>query len=348
MLYKNVCIEAYGYELPKDIVSSEDIEKRLSPIYNRLKLPFGRLEMMSGIKERRFWKNGTRPSEVSILAAEQAIQKSGIPKKDIGCLIHASVCRDFLEPATASVIHNTLKLSTQSTVFDVSNACLGFLNAMIILANMIELGQVKAGLIVAGESGKQLVETTINSILTDSKISRKNFKNYFASLTIGSGAVAVVLSHSSISNTGHRILGGQVRASTEHNNLCVGGGDADVAHNGHVSMQTDSETLLINGVKLAKETWQDTRKELGWKNGGIERIFCHQIGSAHRKMLYEVLELDIKKDFSTLEYLGNVGSVSLPITMAIGIEQGLVKKEDKLAMLSIGSGLNCMMLGVEW
>lgn len=348
MLYKNVCIEAYGYELPDDIVTSEEIEKQLSLVYKQLKLPFGRLEMMSGIKERRFWKNGIRPSEVSIVAAEQAIQRSGIPKEDIGCLIHASVCRDFLEPATASVIHNTLKLPTKSTVFDVSNACLGFLNAIIILSNMIELGQVKAGLIVAGESGKQLVETTIKNILTDPKINRKNFKNYFASLTIGSGAVAAVLSHSSISKSGHRILGGQVRASTQHNDLCVGGIGAEVAHMGHVSMQTDSEALLKKGVKLAKETWLGTISELGWKNGCVNRIFCHQVGSAHRKMLYDALELDIKKDFSTLEYLGNVGSVSLPITMAIGVEQGVVSKGDKVAMLSIGSGLNSMMLGVEW
>ena len=348
MLYKNVCMEAYGYELPEDIVTSEEIEKRLHPVYDRLKLPFGRLEMMSGIKERRFWKNGTRPSEVGALAAEQAIRKSGISKEDIGCLIHASVCRDFLEPATASVIHNTLKLPVNSTVFDVSNACLGFLNAIIILSNMIELGQVKAGIVVAGESGKQLVDTTINNMLTDSQISRKKIKYYFASLTIGSGAVAVVLTHHSISKTGHRILGGQVKARTQHNNLCVGGVNSEVAHNGHVSMETDAETLLVNGVKLGNETWQEAKRELGWENGCVNRIFCHQVGSAHRKMLYQSLGLDLKKDFSTLEYLGNVGSVSLPITMAIGIEKGLVKKGDKVAMLSIGSGLNCMMLGMEW
>jgi 3-oxoacyl-[acyl-carrier-protein] synthase-3 len=105
---------------------------------------------------------------------------------------------------------------------------------------------------------------------------------------------------------------------------------------------------MINGIKLAKETWEEIRSKLGWKNSDMSRIFCHQVGSAHRKMLYETLKLDIKKDFSTLEYLGNTGSASLPITMAIGIEKGLVKKDDNLAMLGIGSGLNCVMLGVKW
>jgi 3-oxoacyl-[acyl-carrier-protein] synthase-3 len=346
MLYKNVCIEAYGYELPEDIVSSEEVERRLRPVYDRLKLPYGRLELISGVKERRFWKNGIRPSQVSALAAEKAIRNSGISKKDIGCLIHASVCRDFLEPATASVVHHALELPPDSTVFDISNACLGFVNSIAVLANMIELGQIKAGLIVAGENGKQLVESTVKELLANTSLTRKQFKPYFASLTIGAGAVAVVLTHSSISKTGHRLLGGQVQASTEHNDLCTGGGK--VAHDGHVIMQTDSEAVLTHGIELAQKTWKDFKNELGWENTTPDRIFCHQVGSAHRKMLYEALELDINKGFPTLEYLGNVGSASLPITMAVGIEKGLVEKDSKVAMLGIGSGLNCVMLGVEW
>lgn len=346
MLYKNVCIESYGYDLPDTVVSSEDIEKRLASVYERLKLPNGRLELISGIKERRFWTNGTRPSQVSTRAAEIALRESGISKNDIGCLIHSSVCRDFLEPATASVVHNALELPSDSTIFDVTNACLGFVNSMVILANMIELGQVKAGLIVAGENGKQLVESTISELLGNAHLTRKQIKPYFASLTIGAGAVAVIMAHSSISKTGHRLLGGQVQASTKHNNLCTGGREA--AHDGHVIMQTEASAVLKHGIKLAKKTWKNFKEELRWENETPSRVFCHQVGTGHRKMLYGALGLDIEKDFSTLEYLGNVGSASLPITMAIGVEQDAVEKDDKVAMLGIGSGLNCVMLGVEW
>jgi hypothetical protein len=34
--------------------------------------------------------------------------------------------------------------------------------------------------------------------------------------------------------------------------------------------------------------------------------------------------------------------------MALGIEQGLLRKGDRVAMLGIGSGINCLMLGVDW
>jgi len=65
-------------------------------------------------------------------------------------------------------------------------------------------------------------------------------------------------------------------------------------------------------------------------------------------LLYETLELDLNKDFSTLEYLGNTGSAALPVTLALGEEQGAVEKNDTVALLGIGSGLNCLMMGVEW
>ena len=90
------------------------------------------------------------------------------------------------------------------------------------------------------------------------------------------------------------------------------------------------------------------RASLGWTNDTVDKVFCHQVGKAHRKMLYETLELDLAKDFSTLEYLGNVGSASLPITLAMGIEQGRVDRGDRVMLFGIGSGLNCVMLGFQW
>jgi len=43
MRYRYVCIESLGYTLPEEIVTSDEIERRLEPLYRRLKLPEGRL-----------------------------------------------------------------------------------------------------------------------------------------------------------------------------------------------------------------------------------------------------------------------------------------------------------------
>jgi 3-oxoacyl-[acyl-carrier-protein] synthase-3 len=347
--YDHVRLEALGYVLPEQVVTSLDLERELAPVYERFGLHEGRLELMTGIRERRFWEEGTLPSDGSTRAGRRAMENAGVRPGQIECLLHTSVSRDCLEPATASIVHDNLGLPRRSAMFDISNACLGFLNGMTTLANMIELGQVKRGLIVAGESSRQLVRTTIDQLLrAGDHLTRPEFKKAFASLTIGSGAVAVVMAHDSVAQQDHRLIGGVVRSATEHNHLCRGSADTGFGSDTAMSMNTDAELLLHGGCELAAETWGETKRALGWSNDDVDRTFGHQVGAAHRDRLFAALELDARKDFSTFEFLGNVGSVSLPLTMAMGLERKPARTGEKIAMLGIGSGLSSAMLGVVW
>ena len=195
MKFQKVCIESLGYTLPSENWTSADVERKLAPLYQRLKLPEGRLELMTGIARRGFWPPDVRPSQVSVRSSLDALEAAGIDPQMIGCLIHGSVCRDFLEPATACTVHHQTGLSADCLIYDVSNACLGILSGMIQAACMIESGQIKAALIVGSEGGRQLVEGTIKSLNEDHTLTRKSVKSAVASLTIGSASAAVVLTH---------------------------------------------------------------------------------------------------------------------------------------------------------
>ena len=349
MQYKNVCIESFGYELPETVVTSQSLEERVAPLYEKLKLSYGRFEMMTGIRERRFWDDETTPSRASTKAAEKAIAKSGIEKADIECLLHTSVCRDFLEPATATLVHDSLGLPPTATIFDISNACLGFTNGIITLANMIELGQVKAGIVVGAEGGKRLIDKTINDLLKDQNITRDKLKVSFASLTLGSGSVAAVLTHSSLSKSGHKLLGGAVRTASQHNDLCRIESDTYFFDpDSYPNMRTDYAGILNNGTALATETWKAFQQEMDWNGKNIDKVFCHQVSTVHREVLFKALELDASKGFSTVEYLGNVASCSLPLSLAIAVDEGHVTSGDKVVLMAGGSGLCGIMLGVEW
>ena len=349
MKFQHVRFQGFGYELPPNVISSEDIEESLAPVYKKLKLPKGRLELMSGIKERRFWDKGTRPSDGAVLAGKKAIAASGIAAGELECLIFTSVSRDMMEPATASFVHRQLGLPERCLVFDISNACLGFLDGMIFLANMIELGQIKSGLLVAGETAEDLLESTIRNLAADNSLTRKTIKYSFASLTIGSGAVALVMTHEKYCSGKQKFIGGAFRANTGYSELCQGGqsSDPDSSHSS-ILMATDSEELMKRGIETAKDTWHDFLQELGWLAADIDVFFCHQVGQAHARLLFESLGLAPDKNFETLSLMGNTGSVSAPVTMAMGLEQGIFNRGQRAALLGIGSGINCLMLGVEW
>ncbi len=348
MLYKNVMIESLAFGEPPELLSSSRIEEMLSPLYSRLKLPEGRLEMMSGIKERRLWPKGFKPSDAAIVAARAVLEKTKVPRNEIGALIMCSVCRDFLEPATATVVHHALGLERDTLVFDVSNACLGVLTGILLVADMIEVGRFRAGMLVAGENCRALLESTIAHLNEDKTLTRSAIKQHFSSLTIGSGAFAAIISSKELSPKAHRLIGSYSGAFTEHNDLCRGSGDAGMLDNANIFMNTDSETLMLKGVESATESWERLKQELSWDNDSPDIICTHQVGSAHRKMLFEKLGLKMEKDFPTLETFGNMGSVSAPATLALADEKRMTKPGDKIAVLGIGSGINCTMLGVEW
>lgn len=344
MLYEHVHIEAFGHLLPERVVTSDEIEERLAPLYDRLRVSAGRLELSSGIRERRFWQPGTRPSTVAAEAGRIALERSGVDASRIGCLIHASVCRDFLEPASASVVHHALGLPSQCTAFDLSNACLGFANAMTLLAGRIEHGEIEAGLVVAGESGGPLVEETLRALTSDETVGRRDLKRAHASLTIGSGAAAAVLVHADRAQSARRLLGSVALADTTAHTLCHG--DQKDGRAGPL-METDSEALLVAGNELAGRTWRRYLDELGWSAEQVERVVTHQVGSAHKRLLFETLGLDPALDFPTVETLGNTGSVALPISYALGEEAGFIRSGHKVALLGIGSGLHCQMLAIQ-
>lgn len=344
--YENVRIESLAWSIPDEIVTSAELETRLAPLYRRLRLPEGRLELMTGIRERRFWPVGMLPSEQSVASGEKAIASAGIDRREIGVLIHASVCRDFLEPATACGVHHRLGLPAECLIYDVSNACLGILNGMVQVANMIELGQVRAGLVVGTEGGRQLVETTVDWLNGRESLSRDDTKLALASLTIGSASAAVLLTHESISRISRRLTAATARANTEHHQLCHSGRD-EAAAEMRPLMTTDSEQLMQQGVATGVATFREFLHNTGWQRSDISRTFCHQVGSAHRKLMLQSLELPPERDFTTVEWLGNTGSAALPVTMAMGLEREPLQPGEKVALLGIGSGINCLMLAVE-
>ena len=342
MRFSKTSISAFGYHLPPRVLTSAQIEDRLDPIYQKLKLPQGRLELMSGITERRLWETGTKPSEAAILAGKKALENAGVEPHQVQSLIFSSVSRDMMEPATASFVHHGLGLHAQCHSFDLSNACLGFLNAMVMSANMIEMGQIETALVVAGETAENLLESTIQEILGDESITRKSIKAHFASLTIGSGSVAAVLQRSDLAPRGIRLTGGAVTANTAHSNLCKGAGG-----NGGTLMQTDSEELLKRGIETAAATWPLFLQNMGWEQKTADRYFTHQVGIAHSKLLFDTLKIDPSLNFPTVDTMGNTGSVAAPLGTALALDAGCFQPGEKAAMLGIGSGINCLMLALE-
>lgn len=319
-------------------VTSAEIEDRLANTMDRLCVPKGLVYALTGITARRMWGPEVAPSDAAAQAAELAIARAGIDRARIGVLVSTSVCRDYVEPSTACLVHGKLGLSRDCLNFDIGNACLGFLNGMEVVGNMIERGQVDYALVVDGENSRFVLDRTIER-LNRPDTDAPTFWAHFATLTLGSGGAAMILCRRDLAPDGHRFKGGVTLAATEHRELCRGQTD---------HMITDSTGLLNSGLELAAETWSAAERELGWRAGVLDEYIIHQVSKPHTDKLGASLGLPPAKVLATYVEYGNVGPAGVPLALSKSAEMGRLRRGSRVGLMGIGSGLNCSMAEVVW
>ena len=339
MRYENVYIEGTGYLVPDKVITTAWIEDQLQPVYKRLMIPKKFFERITGIEERRWWPEDWQPSDGAAEAGRRAIENAGVNKEDIDVVIYCGVCHDYIEPANAVFVHEKIGLRQGILNFDVTNACLGFLNGMVMVANMIELGQISTGLVVAAESPEEGQRATIDKMLNNG-CTKDDIRDNLASFTLGSAGVGMVLTNKDNTKTGKKLLGGQHYSGTQFNDLCIAQ---------RTWMKTDSQALLNKGADVALEAWNRFLKEMDWDKEDIDRVFTHQVSEPQRRKAMRMLKYPTKgKDYPILKKYGNCGAAAAPLAFAMGIEEGVLNDGDKVCLFGVGSGVNSLILGVQW
>ncbi len=202
-------------------------------------------------------------------------------------------------------------------------------------AAMIDAGYVDYALVVDGEDARGVQERTIER-LNQPDSTAKDVLAQFATLTLGSGAAAMVLGRADRHPEGHRMVAAVSRAGTEHHELCVGDNDL---------MRTDLKGLLDAGLALSSDLWADAATEFDWHRG-MDRYVIHQVSQVHTDALCRALEIDPTLVPRTFPDRGNIGPVSVPFTLAS--QADTLEAGDRVLLMGIGSGLNASCLELVW
>lgn len=322
-----------GHVDAPEVVTSAWIDEQLAETFERCGIRPGLLDTVAGINERRWWPEGVTFNEAAAFAAREAMADAGVDASEIDMLISTSVCKHHLEPSVACAVHFGLGLSPSCTNFDLGNACLGFINAMNIAAMAIESGQAHAVLIVDGEGSRHTQLATLERLRQPEATAIDVF-DQFASLTLGSGAAAMVMGGPRAD--GHAFLGGITRAATSHHELCVG--DLE-------QMRTDTAKLLVSGLELASQTFNAALAE-GWRWTDCDWYIMHQVSAVHTSKLCELLGIDTKRVPLTYPLFGNMGPAAVPYTLSTVTDR--LVTGDRVLLMGIGSGLNCAGAELVW
>ena len=118
-------------------VTSQDLDDQLAEVLTRLRLPGSLLERVAGVRSRRNWDETEDFQEAAARAGVAALEQAGVPRERVGLLVNTSVTRATLEPSVAVRIHHLMGLPTSATNFDITNACLGFVNGLMLASTPV-------------------------------------------------------------------------------------------------------------------------------------------------------------------------------------------------------------------
>ncbi|MCW3465293.1 3-oxoacyl-ACP synthase III [Chitinophaga nivalis] len=340
MHYSNTAIYSVEHRVPDDIIRTDDLETQLAPAMRRFGYGQHLLSTLTGINQRRHWKQDVKSCAIAIEVGRAAIKSAGIDRGEVGVLINTTILRDHLEPADASFIHMGIGLGHHCINFDIGNACLSFINGMQIVANMIEREQIKFGLIVCAENTRVLFDNTMAQMVHPD-CPEEIFRRNFATLTLGSGAAAMVLGQADKNPQMPRIKHSHAMSNTDSANLCYLKSVSE-------GLYTDMSPLLKEGLALFTRNFSAGKEMSAWNETQMNWLVPHLISRTALEQLARLLQIDIQKIIHIFPEYGNIATASIPAALSIARSANTFKKGDQILLGGSGSGLNSMIIDVTW
>jgi len=317
-----------GTYLPDQIVKSDDLMIEIET-ERQYGMPYNWMSEQMGIIERRMAPSSMDPSELAIRAAEDAFQACPDFNRDlIDAVIFCGIERDKPEPATAHIIQNALGLKANH-VFDVANACYGFVDGLKLTSSLVESGMISHALVLTGEVTTRLLRTLTERLKKG--VSSKEAKHLWGLLSVGDAGGAVIIGPSSTGESGFMTF--NQRSESRHVDLC----HYQYRRDGSLDARMSMAQIVARGFQLNKKIFDQTLSELGWD--GVDWAIAHQTGEATFKQTLSLHSIEERKAIKTYPHLGNITTATLPVSFKKLIDSGNLKIGDRIGGLFAGSGL---------
>ncbi len=334
-------IKAVQSHIEGDPVTSADLEASLD-LEQRFGIKPGTLEQVTGIKTRYLVDHEkVMPHELAHSAAVDALDQADIDPESLDVIIFASVARDYTEPSTAHLVQAKLGASN-AFVFDISNACLGIMNGILVLDSLIAAGRCRTGLVCGGEITGPCIDATSEKI-RQAKSAEELYLLY-AALTIGDAGAAIVLEPKEEDDSERGFVAFEFASHGEYQDVCVIPTLSD-----NPVMLTDSSRMIEAGSELAVGVLDRLLEKSNWSKDDIDLVIPHQVSlSANIKSMVDSCGIPQEKMVITLGEYGNTASTALPLALAKAVETGQLEPGMKVWLAGFGSGISLGFASMVW
>ena len=324
-----IAITGCGSAVPKSILSNKDLSQIVETsdewIVNR-----------TGMKNRCIASNVESLSQLSAIAAQQAISMAGIAPVDVDLIILATSTPDDLFGSACKV--QSLIGAKRAVAFDLTAACSGFMFALITASQFIRTGVYKNILVIGSDVLSRWLDWSDRSTC----------------VLFGDGAGAVVC---------QRIFEGDCLLASEMY--------SDGSQNNSLNLSYKSQSKpLVADIRVESGTYQPltmngrevyrfamtkvpeiiskamfsanlTSKNIDW-------LLLHQANQRIMDSVAKRLEIPQDKVLSSISEYGNTSSGSIPLTLDLAVRRGKIKPGDTIAISGFGAGLTWASVILKW
>lgn len=309
--------------LPAKVVTNFDLEALMETSDDWIR-------KRTGIAERRAVTTETTGS-MAADAARKALESAGIAKEDVGLIIACTITGDDVTPSMASGVQRALGIASCAAM-DVAAGCTGFVYALVSAASLMETLDVGAALVVASESMTSLAD----------------WSDRTTCVLFGDGAGAVALKKSEAEHVGCAVLAG----SPDDEDVLFVRGEARPTPFAPTE-KTGREYLHMKGREVftyAVGALEDVLKRLLAKCGDkpFTKVIPHQANAKIIDCVMRALHWTPDQFFVNIDKYANTSSATIPIAMSDAVQQGWLRKGDRVALVGFGSGLTCGGVVIDW
>lgn len=327
-----------GIYLPEQRVSTRELLQEIDS-KNRFGVPDSWIERVTGIREKRVTSPGILPSDMAAAAAKEAMERARVLPHQIDAVIYTGLTRDHLEPATAHLVQD--KAGTRNAmVFDISNACHGFMNGIHVMDALIASGQVRHGLVVTGEQGSIFSRRALAALKETSD--RAQFNSLVAALTVGDAGAAFVMQPKKNMEAG--FAGLMLQSQGQYARLCTMG-DPWTEHTGFADMPA----IIGEAAKLISRMFSEFMYErLRWRIQELAKCLIHQVSTGGLFKAHHLAGVPQEIMPKTVDMLGNLITANIPLSVHYCVMNQELKEGNKLYLSGTGSGISLGQAGLIW
>jgi 3-oxoacyl-[acyl-carrier-protein] synthase III len=282
--------------------------------------------------ERRVMPEGMKASDMELMAAKDAVERSGVALDEIDAVLSYVLCPDFVNVPSACLVQAGLGLRERTLATNVDAVCNSFMMQLSMARGLIASGQARHVLLTQASAVSRL------------PLSGELFDNWW-----GDAATAVVVGPVS---EGRGLL-----AQSHHADGTLWGAfvcgvpgkrwydDACIAYSEDHKAHLD---MLVRITDRAKQVVGEALADAGLAPEAVDFYACHQAFSWLREVTQKYVGLSDARSVDHFRWTGTVSAANLPLQLAIGEKEGLLKPGDVVATFQGGTGMTWSSMVLRW